>query len=319
MWNELLHRMPESIAQLAMERWGGQKLCLVSCGINRVYSFERDQRCYYLRISHCQLRSEAAMLAAIHYQQHLYQTGVTVCQPIMSKHGLWVESMNQGADVFLASVCLGVAGKSMRFDHTDVASYEQWGRTLGQLHNAAQDYDATMHSYATWQQSLVELQGYAKHEAVAIQYVLQTVTDFFENRLHTTIDYGLTHGDHRKGNVLFDGKHVTIIDFDLPCWHWFSEDVFRPFFSTIMKDQLCWQNKWRPYIEGYLSVRPKNCLDLDSFVKHLQLKALEIYLWTKNNWSDATAPGGIDTKTWLTMIQHKLEDLSWIDNLVDLL
>lgn len=314
MWNELLRRMPEKVAQLAVQRWSGKNLCLVSCGINLVYRFEKAKQSYYLRISHAQLRSEASILAAIHYQQHLYQAGVAVCQPILSDQRWWVETLQHGQDLFLASVCLGVLGKAMRFDYTDLSCYEQWGRALGQLHNAAQSYDAATHSYAGWSQSLIELQGYAQQESVAIQQVLKTVIGYFESRSHTPENYGLTHGDHRKGNVLFDGKSVTIIDFDLPCWHWFSEDVFRPFFSTIMKDQPCWQDKWQPYLEGYLSVRPKSSLDLASFSTHLQLKALEIYLWTKNNWSGETAPGGMDTKAWLARLQHKLEDASGLQD-----
>ncbi len=315
MWNDVLKKMTRETPQLAVKRWGGQDAYLVSAGVNLVYRFEKNNHYYYLRISHSALRSEAEMLAAIHYQQHVFFAGVTVCQPLLSDHGQWIEAIQQDNEVFLAHVVSSVSGKAMRFDYADATLYETWGKTLGELHNAASTYDAKEHDYASWQKSLEELHGYAQHEASAVQQVLASVSDYFKQRRPTQANYGLTHGDHRKGNVLCDGKQLAIIDFDLPCFQWFSEDVFRPFFSTIMKDQTCWQDKFAPYIHGYLSVRPHDSLDLNSFSQHLQLKALEIYLWTKYNWSGESAPGGIDTKQWLASIYQKLMDSSWIEQL----
>jgi len=59
------------------------------------------------------------------------------------------------------------------------------------------------------------------------------------------------------------------------------EDVSRPFFHSIIWEETNWSDKLEPYIEGYLSIMPENSIDLAAFSKQIQLKGLEIYLWTK--------------------------------------
>jgi Ser/Thr protein kinase RdoA (MazF antagonist) len=125
----------------------------------------------------------------------------------------------------------------------------------------------------------------------------------------------LTHDDHRKGNVLSDGHTIHIIDFDLPSTNWFMEDLARPFFNSIVHNEMNWQDKINSYIDGYLSVMPSNSIDLSAFEKQIQMKALEIYLWNKNNWSGESAAGGHNTTKWLELIYQKIIDSSWTKQL----
>lgn len=90
----------------------------------------------------------------------------------------------------------------------------------------------------------------------------------------------------------------------------FMEDFVRPFFNTIVHDELTWQDKIEYYIDGYLSIMPSASIDLGSFHKQFQMKCLEIYLWTKNNWSGESAVGGEDMHQWLQLIYCKLIDSS---------
>lgn len=60
---------------------------------------------------------------------------------------------------------------------------------------------------------------------------------------------------------------------------------------------------------------PNDSIDMASFSKQIQMKSLEIYLWTKNNWSSEIAPGGGNTKKWLAAIYNKIIDDKWIKNI----
>ena len=318
MWNTVLKRIDNTQTPPdAAQRWGASNhsLRLISEGINLVYRFERADQGYYLRLTHASLRSSDELQAALAYQRHLFSTGALVCEPIISQNALWVETIQQGEDVFLAHVCREVPGVPMHFDYNDLSLYEQWGITLGKLHNAALSYSTANHHYTNWKQSLEELHGYAKHESTALQKTLRDVTEFFNNRTQTPSNYGLTHGDHREGNVLCDGHQIHIIDFDLPSMNWLMEDVARPFFDSIINDTQNWQDKITPYLKGYLSVMPKDSIDLAALPKQIQMKGLEIYLWTKNNWNADTAPGGNNSATWLQRMHQKLTHSYWMDEL----
>lgn len=319
MWNEVLKRIDRAqTPKNAIKQWGASvnSLQLVNEGINLVYRFEKNSKFYYIRLTHAKLRSEDVIQAAIAYQRHLFAHNVPICEPILSLNGLWVEHIQQGSELIFAHVCREVPGKPMHFDYTNLALYKHWGITLGKLHHAALSYHPEKHSYTSWESSLEELHDYAKHETIVLQNALNAVTKFFNKRVQTSENYGLTHGDHRKGNVLSDGQKIHIIDFDLPSMHWFMEDVVRPFFNAIVHNETNWQDKINPYIEGYLSIMPSNSIDLSAFEKQIQMKALEIYLWNKNNWSGESAAGGHNTDKWLGLIYQKIIDSRWIKQLL---
>lgn len=317
MWNDVLKKIDaDQTPYLLIERWSvnPQNIKLVSEGVNLVYRFEDSGQSFYARITHAALRSESELEAALAYQCHLFNHNVAVCEPLPSLNQLWIESFAQEENLFLAHVCREVLGQPIHFDYAP-ALYHHWGKCLGQLHRAAKSFQSMHHTYTSWNQSLDELHDYAPNESEALQTVLNDITQFYNTREQTSGNFGLTHGDHREGNVLTDGQQIHIIDFDLPSNNWFMEDVARPFFHPIVHNEANWQNKLMPYLDGYFDVMPEDSLDLMSFSKQIQMKALEIYLWTKNNWSGDIAPGGLNTKQWLALTYEKISSQDWMKNL----
>lgn len=317
MWNEKLKKIdPIHTPKNFVQQWGGDAdlIKLISEGINYVYRFEREGQGYFLRVSHADLRSQQEVLAATSFQLHLINYQVPVCRPIKSQQENWVEVINQQGEKFIAHVCQEVPGHEMRYDLKPSAIYFEWGRALGKFHEASINYDPKKFDYASWDKSFDEMEGYAKSESGDIQQLLGKLKEhYFQKEKHKN-NFGLTHGDHREANVLTDGQQVSFIDFDLPCWNWFQEDLIRPFFNGVMDDNPQWKDCFPKYLEGYFSVRPRESIDLENMVKQIQLKGLEIYLWTKNNWSGDAAPGGADTKAWLSRIYNKLITDNWIED-----
>ncbi len=320
MWNETLKKLDhQHIPQLAAQRWGQkvQNIRLINEGINIVYSYELKNQTYYLRLTHAKLRSPIELEAALAYQRHLFEHHAPVCEPISSLNGLWFESVWQNDEEFLAHVCKEVPGEPITFDYPFLL-YKTWGESLGKLHAAAASYDFSQYQYATWSKSIEEMEGYLTHESAEIQEALHSVSTFMHTRAKNQQNYGLTHGDHREGNVLTDGKQVHLIDFDLPSVNWFTEDLFRPFFDSIVHNQRNWQDKMKPYLEGYFSIRNESSTDVSAFPWQILMKCLEIYLWTKNNWTADLAPGGENNQRWLQAIHHKIIDREWMASLPNL-
>ncbi len=318
MWNEKLNKIDKNKTPiLAANLWGNgiHKVKLINAGINLVYFFEVLDCRYYLRLTHADLRSKKELEAAIIYQRYLFEHDAPICEPIKSLNGLWFESIWQGDDEFLAHVCKEVPGQPITFEYNNLNLYKKWGIALGKLHKAALLYDSGTYNYTSWDKSIAEMEGYVENEERAVKETLSNVSQFLKNRKQTSINYGLTHGDHREGNVLTDGKQIHIIDFDLPSYNWFTEDVFRPFFDSIVNDELNFRDKINPYLDGYLSIMPIDSIDLDAFPWQIQMKCLEIYLWTKNNWNDDSAPGGNNTKRWLNNIYNKIIKKDWFSGL----
>lgn len=318
MWNEVLNKINKAqAAQQAIIPWGGENnsATLVSDGINLVYRFTINNNPYYLRLTHTKLRSREKLLAAIEYQQHLFSKNVMVCEPILSKNNCWIEAIQQDKEILLAHVCKAVPGDAIHYRHTELSLYQTWGKTLGQFHFASKSFSPKQTCYSSWDKTFIELKDYAKTESDSIKKLLNDVGEFFISRQKTEENFGLIHGDHREGNVLTDGKEINIIDFDLPGWDWFMEDLARPFYNGVIDEDKDWQDKLFPYLDGYFSIMPRESIELSAWSKQIQLKALDIYLWMKNNWSSDTAPGGGDAKSWLERTHKKLTINDWVDPL----
>lgn len=309
MWNEKLGKIdPINTPRCFVQKWLGDvdSIRCISKGINYVCRFEKEEKALYLRVSHVDLHSKKEILAAIHFQQHLFDHYAPVCQPIKSAQGEWVEMVDQQGEIFIAHVCLGVPGTEMRYGIDDLGVYFEWGKALGKFHAASALYDAKQYDYASWDKSFAEMEEYARAEGAKIQALLARLKEYYYQKVKDKHNFGLIHGDHREANVLAMGKKISFIDFDLPCHNWFMEDLIRPFFNAVIDGHRDWQKYFSPYLDGYFSVRSRESIDLESLDKQIQLKGLEIYLWMKNNWSAELAPGGGDTKAWLSRIYDKI-------------
>jgi Ser/Thr protein kinase RdoA (MazF antagonist) len=203
----------------------------------------------------------------------------------------------------------------MSFDIKFCDIYHRWGSALGGLHAASQGFRTENFQFTSWEESFEELETYIFKEEDFVKKEIFEVFSLLKNIKKSKYNFGLTHGDHRKGNVFTDLKEVSIIDFDLPRYCFFVDDLARPFVSSIAHKSIKWQDKVLPYIQGYASKRRLNHEDVLQIPHFVRFKALELYLWTKNNWNSETAPGGGNIKGWVEMFRRIIIDRSWMENL----
>lgn len=311
MWDSTLKKIDHhKTPQIATELWGGdvETLMLISNGINLVYRFEYRRKGMYLRITHPKIRSPDELAGAIDYQRHLQHFGAQVCEPLLSRQGNYIEEIIQGDLVFLAHAAKEVPGVTANFSHSNQYFYENWGKELANLHFAARHYQPPNNfTFKTWQDLQNELVSYLKSENKVINDEFYKINEYFSKLLQDSNNYGLTHGDHRHQNVLYDGKEIYIIDFDEPVYHWFGADIARPFLIISHEPLIEWTNKLSWYLEGYNSILPLSRSDIEQLPWFIRMKTLEIYLWTKNNWHDPTAPGGNSTKIWLSELEKAIQ------------
>lgn len=305
-WETTLKQITDETARLTAAYWvdAPSNLKLINNQINCVYRFEANNQGYYLRLTHETIRSQQELLGSIDFQRHLLSHKVPICEAIPSKHGQWIEIIHQGSLQFLAHVCLEVPGDVMHFDHTEKAAYVQWGQALAQLHQASLSYHPGDYHFLTGQDLWQETRDYAMRDTDPdIKTIFHRIDDWFATQKHNHF-YGLTHGDHRPGNVLYDGKQIHLIDFDEPVYHSFLADIAMPFLDLSGKPFKTWQTKFDGFIEGYRNILPIPDDELNQLHWFTQMKSLNIYLWCKNNWCEPTAPGGKPRDVWLQELRH---------------
>ncbi|RYG24243.1 hypothetical protein EON82_11405 [bacterium] len=90
-------------------------------------------------------------------------------------------------------------------------------------------------------------------------------------------NFGLIHGDMHRGNVLFDGDHVRLIDFDDLGWAYWIADFAAALAYEVGKDQFVEVRE--AMLTGYAEVRP-----LPSQTDKLLSGFLRMRFMTMANW-----------------------------------
>lgn len=310
MWDQTLHQIDRTKTPLkAANLWGidADSLLPVSEGINFVYSFKQSGQLYYLRLTHPNLRSHLELKAAIDFQSFLFEQGVPVCQPVPSLAYHYIEEVSQEDHVFLAHVNKAVPGVPLDFQSNDIGLYQKWGEALALMHRASKQYKGDLAVYKTWADLWMETHALLVHEPSFIQHEYHLIDEAFKQLTKSDDYFGLTHGDHRTANVLYDEQHISFIDFDEPVYHWYMADITRPFLNLIDQDFSLWKDKLTAYLSGYQSILPiQEPIDL-IMPWFIRMKNLEIYLWLKHSWLDETAPGGGSKAVWLQELERHIK------------
>lgn len=218
MWEQTLKRITDITACKAAQQWvdSPEKLTLINNQINCVYRFEHNNQGFYLRLTHEYIRTAAELAGAIDFQQHLWQQNVPVCQPLLSRQNHFIETIQQENLSFLAHVSQEVPGTIMHFNYADKKPYFIWGQALARLHSASQTYQNKTHTFKSWQDLWQETEAYLAQEDEDIKALYAVIDTHLKSFTASSANFGLTHADHRPGNVLYDGNHIHIIDFDEP-------------------------------------------------------------------------------------------------------
>lgn len=141
-------------------------------------------------------------------------------QPIKSLQHRYIEEIKYKSELFFTRVSDEIPGQILQFEADDKNIYINWVISLAKLHNAAKTYQPNKQFQCiSWKEIWKEIYNYVQIEEHKIKKEYSRITDWFNHLDYDEDNFGLTHGDHRIGNVIYNGKNVHIIDFDEPVYH----------------------------------------------------------------------------------------------------
>jgi Ser/Thr protein kinase RdoA (MazF antagonist) len=308
-WNDSLYKIKKSTVVDAVKTWDGDEktIQLMSKGINLVYQFQSHGIKKYLRITHKNIRSYNELNAAMEYQRFLFENHASVCQPLKSINSNFIEKIEQEEHLFFSHVVNEVSGRIININSVDKKLLFNWGKRLGILHKISKNYiPKSGLNYISIFDLQKETASYLKLEDTSWGKIYNEINLWLAELEKNNDNFGITHGDHRDANVIWNGVNTTFIDFDEPIFHWFLADIVRPFILFYeKKGQTPWQLE--RFLEGYVSENNIGNINSKDLLYFTRLKALELFLWTKNNWDGDTMPGGNPQGEFLNSLQNILE------------
>ncbi len=283
-WSQTLGKLEKNTVSKAAALWDADpgSLEFVSKSANAVYRFTAKGHTNYLRLVHRDLRDQEFLAAGMAFARHCHRHGARVSVALESKHGNLIEAISQDDDVFLAAVWSGIPGSPLNDDFAPGA-LEAWGESLALLHAASASYmpeivqtssGAIMPESFSLEQFWTNIAG-----VVSSDPELQAAHAKLGRWLETLprSEMIITHNDFRPGNAIWDGTHVTIVDFDEPALAWPEYDAAR----TLLRDEdALYQNRaghLEAFLAGYQRIRSLDVLRIKTFV---HVRALLMYAWS---------------------------------------
>lgn len=265
--------------QAALAPWGLQQaqVAFVAGRENRVYRVQAGNACFALRLKRPGYRSDAELLSELQWLAAMEQAGLRVPRPQASNQGRLLEIVDgQRVDLlsWLPGKPLGASREPLALDDApDV--FHRLGRETARLHNAsdawhrpigftrcAWDIDGLLGEAPVWgrfwdnpaldapTQRLME-----RFRAIA-RHMLQQRAG--------TLDHGLIHADLVRENVMVDGAHISMLDFDDAGFGYRLFDLATTLLKNIAEPD--YPALQAALLAGYTAQRPMDTELLDLFI-----------------------------------------------------
>lgn len=265
--------------------------------VNRNYRLEIGAQKYFLRAYRPGKNSRAQIMAEHAYLRFLCQRGFGVAQAVeLPDDETCTEfKRDDGSSQFLALFEFVAGGNS---SPTDREFIPRWAKALADLHSAARSFksqekfrrsDWREHS---WVRNLRDLLNESITDSGMLESLLRDAddADAFLSSLETNENsYGLVHYDLHPGNILVDGKCLTVIDFDDCCYHWYAWDLAMPL-HRIRQGHMAENNLdlRRLFLDVYRETCPVDLNIVEAFerIRHLHMIGWLAERRTEEKWRE---------------------------------
>ncbi len=228
----------QDILNTAIERYGFEKG--KSNNLNGfqsfVYECYRNGESFILRITHSSHRSLSLIKAELDWIYYLFNSGVPVCIPVLSKNRQPIETIRLRDFCYFVVAFEKARGGYLPACEWSPSLIQKWGQITGYIHALSKYYNPRDNFTRRMEWYEVDNYNVDKH--------LPACQIKIKNRLHTLLkkistfsrdrdSFGLIHADLRAGNISIYHDEISIFDFDGCMYSWFIHDIAIILFTAI--------------------------------------------------------------------------------------
>jgi len=159
--------------------------------------------------------------------------GVRLVFPRTTQSGALYESVVEDDHIFVAYLMDYIAGANIRQENWRSRFFNDWGRLVGKMHAVTKEYPIWEHATIKtrsgskevfgWQEEWQGFYDWCKDSEVKESWM--SVKERLEALPINRDCYGFIHNDPHAENLIYDGKYLRLIDFDVANCHWFMTDI----------------------------------------------------------------------------------------------
>ncbi len=273
------------------EHWGADPntIQLVERRLSIVCRLRLAGEWHYLRLSHPSIRQPQTARAAYHFQAYLAKSGVAVCAPRLAANGEHLVWLAQGGTRYFAGLVRAAPGAAIDPRESDRRVFRAWGRSIAELHEAASTYRPAPHQHHSIFDFYQNTQAQSQLADAAICALYSQLGHWLQELPRR--DFALTHGDMHPANAFWDGRRVTIIDFDEPVYNWVWVDLGRALLDFYRRPPRQRRQLENALLEGYGAVRAIDETLRGALPRFMQLRGLLMHLWSLEDAAANRASG----------------------------
>lgn len=250
-----------------------------------MYEFERGNESHILRIGHSHRRSVALIQGEVDWINYLAAGGASVAKAVLSKNGELVEQVDdQHSGQFLATAFVKAKGEPPWETEWNTASYEAYGRLIGQMHMLSKEYVLPNPAWKRpeWDDpGMLEIGAWLPDSETVVLDRFRQLKAHLDTLPKDRETYGLVHQDAHLGNMFVDeAGTITLFDFDDCAYSWYMNDIAIVLFYSAMghEDEAAFTEQFMThFLRGY---RQHNQLDpawLAEIPNFLKLREIDLY------------------------------------------
>lgn len=263
---------------------------LLKRGINDTYLVAPPRERYIARVYRTRWRSASEIAYELALLRHLSTRGMRVAAPIAGLDGALARPLiapegERQLVLFAYATGNPLSGKNEEHNHLA-------GRTMAQIHTAADDFDsehgrARLDLASLIDGSLAAARPFLAERPKAWDYlegVAARLRKRAEAAISTGLDWGVCHGDLGLKNLLIDDEgRVTALDFDHCGVGWRVYD-FAPLYGNAVREKR--PELWEVFLKGYREVRPVSATDVAAVPVFRALRHLSMLGMFAHNAAD---------------------------------
>ncbi|EJR02120.1 phosphotransferase enzyme family protein [Bacillus cereus] len=196
---------------------------------------DKNDEDYVLRLTHSSHRSKKEVEAELDFLRYVAEHGAKVAGPLNSISQNLVEEIGaEDGTFFFASLFTYAKGEQVKGDESPYwgdAYFEAWGKAIGQLHRLTMNYPITDYR-DTWEEDESAIVNELEDEKV--KEIAAILIDEIKALPIERETFGLMHGDIHPGNFHYDGKELTIFDFDDAAYNYFIHDLAMVLYYSVL-------------------------------------------------------------------------------------
>lgn len=211
-----------------MENWGydeGQ-VYYWRASANFIFVCKREGKTYYLRFNEVSERSDKEIAAELKGVKYLAEHSIRVAQPVESKNGLLIETVETEWGTFHAVLFEAAEGEHLEFEELDGEQFFLWGRSLGELHKVLKKATSELKDgRPSWSDHLTNVEQVLPQNDLTLRRELQSLKEWATHLRRTDGNFGLIHYDFELDNIKVKDHQMEMLDFDDCAAYWFVADI----------------------------------------------------------------------------------------------